>query len=164
MKITWSWIQNFPKWVSTQVTVLGWFLGPPFLPGTLRTPRANCITKCGGFRVCTSSTPFSGALPRNARGPTAVLCRSPCAPVYTSPTTVLDIGNEGPQDSTHPVFSDAPDLGTSSAAPPPPPPPPLGLPTSVPYRRNPHIPVVQCGNVEHNPGPTSPAPPMSPGH
>ena len=53
---------------------------------------------------------------------------------------------------------------TSSTAPPPPPPPPPGPPTSIPYRRNSHIPVVQCGDVERSRAPTSPAPPGSRGH
>ena len=67
-------------------------------------------------------------------------------------------------ESKRAISSYALDSATSSTAPPPPPPPPPGPPTSVPYRRNSHIPVVQCGDVERNPGPTSPTPPGSPGH
>ena len=67
-------------------------------------------------------------------------------------------------ESKRAILSYALDSATSSTAPPPPPPPPPGPPMSVPYRRNSHIPVVQCGDVERNPGPTSPTPPGSPGH
>ena len=67
-------------------------------------------------------------------------------------------------ESKRAILSYALDSATSSTAPPPPPPPPPGPPTSVSYRRNSHIPVVQCGDVERNPGPASPTLPGSPGH